>query len=150
MGRQLSEKVFKKCFGKACPRVAGILQPAFVADSEHQSSEVVSVPTWFSDAADYGFLQHSELRGDHQDCQTSTRHLIHYNSSYIAGLEATLVSSSNNQKFGVTCHAVGERNFLLVTATQSCSDLSILCALTRRRFVNFSISVDAGKSARPV
>jgi hypothetical protein len=37
-----------------------------------------------------------------------------------------------------------------VTATQSRSDLSILGALTRRRFVNFSILVDAGKSARPV
>src|SRR4029077_16973686 len=42
-------------------RVVDILRPAFVVDSEHRSSEVVSPLTWFSDAADCGFLPHSGL-----------------------------------------------------------------------------------------
>ena len=49
------------CFRKARPRVADILQPVFVVDTEHQSSEIVPAAAWFSDAADHGLLLHSGL-----------------------------------------------------------------------------------------
>src|SRR6516162_6594722 len=41
--------------------MADVLQPTFVVDSEHQSSEIVSTTASFSQPADYSPLLHSGL-----------------------------------------------------------------------------------------